>query len=182
MAKLVEKTYGDALFELSLEKSSVDELYEEAKAVIEVFDGNEELPKFLNHPKISKDEKTAFIENVFKGRISDDLTGFLTLLVKKDRIGEMKKVLCYFIGKVKEYKKIGLVKVASAVELSEEQKAKLVAKLTATTDYETFETEYTVDESLIGGMIIRIGDRVVDSSIKTKISSLSKDLYKIQLT
>ncbi len=182
MAKIVTKSYGDALFDLSLEKSSTDDLYEEAKAVLEVFEENEELNKFLTHPKISKEEKVAFAENVFKGRVSDDLVGFLVILIKKDRQSEVKNVLKYFIGRVKEYKKIGIVYVYSAVELTGEQKDKLVKRLTDTTEYETFETHYTVRKELLGGMIIRIGDRVVDSSISSKISSLSKDLYNIQLT
>ncbi len=182
MAKIVTKSYGDALFELSLEKSSIDELYEEAKAVLTVFEENEELMKFLGHPKISKDEKVAFAENVFKGRVSDDLVGFLIILIKKDRQKDVRKVLEYFIGRVKEYKKIGIVYVTSAVELSETQKHQLIEKLTNTTEYETFETHYTVRADLLGGMIIRIGDRVVDSSISTKINSLSKNLYGIQLT
>ncbi|MBE5939471.1 MAG: ATP synthase F1 subunit delta [Lachnospiraceae bacterium] len=182
MAKIVSKSYGDALFDLSLEKSRIDELYEEAKVILEVFKENEELMKFLTHPKISKDEKIAFAENVFKGRVSDDLVGFLVILIKKDRQSEIKNVFDYFIGRVKEYKKIGIVYVTSATELSGEQKDKLIDRLVSTTEYEKFETHYTVDKEILGGMIIRIGDRVVDSSIRTKINSLSKDLYKIQLT
>jgi len=50
-----------------------------------------------------------------------------------------------------------------------------------TTDYQEFEIHYSVDESLIGGMIIRIGDRVVDSSIKHKLLELSRQLQKIDL-
>lgn len=182
MAKLVEKTYGDALFQLAIENQSIDELYDEAKAVLLVLKENEDIKKLLGHPKISKEEKSDFIEKVFKGRISEDLTGFLTILVKKDRQNDMEKTFDYFIARVKEYKKIGVVSVVSAAALSEIQKSDIVEKLLSTTGYETLEMEYTVDSSLLGGMKISIGDRVVDSSIKTKLSSLSKDLYKIQLT
>lgn len=182
MAKIVTKSYGDALFDLALEKASVDELYEEVKAVSEIFEENSDLGKLLSHPKITKDEKIAFTENVFKGRVSDDLVGFLVILIKKDRQNDIKSVLEYFIGRVKEYKKIGIVYVTSAVELTDGQKKQLVSKLINTTEYETFETHYIVKKEILGGMIIRIGDRVVDSSISTKINSLSKDLYNIQLT
>ena len=54
-------------------------------------------------------------------------------------------------------------------------------KLLETTEYETMEMNYTTDSSLIGGMVIRIGDRVVDSSIKHKLNDLTRDLLKIQL-
>ena len=69
----------------------------------------------------------------------------------------------------------------TAIELSEEQKEKVEQKLLKTTSYEQFEMNYEVDASLIGGMVIRIGDRIVDSSIRTKLYELSKNLRKIQL-
>ncbi len=181
MAKLIDKTYGDALFELALENHKIDLYFEESKEVLEVLNSNEELLKLLNHPKISKEEKEKVIENVFKGRISDDLTGFFVLIIKKDRQGMIKEILSYFISKIKEYKKIGIAYVTTAIELSDAYKKQVESKLIATTEYVEFEMNYNVDSSIVGGMIIRIGDRVVDSSIRTKIYNISKELYNIQL-
>jgi F-type H+-transporting ATPase subunit delta len=90
-------------------------------------------------------------------------------------------VFDYFINLVKEEKKIGSASVTTAVSLTDAQKAKVEQKLLDTTKYESFEMNYSVDESLIGGMVIRIGDRVVDSSIKTKLYELSRDLRKVQI-
>ena len=133
-------------------------------------------------PKISKEEKEKVVENIFKGRISDDVTGFLVLILKKDRQAMFCDILRYFIDRVKEYKKIGVAFVTTAVPLSETMKKSVVDKLTATTEYEQFEMNYSVDKNIIGGMIIRIGDRVVDSSIRSKIESLAKELYDVRLT
>lgn len=181
MAKLVSKTYGDALFELALEKNVVDSLYEEATAVRQVFLDNDELIKLLNHPKIDKEDKIQVIENVFKESVSEDITGFLEVIVKKDRHNDIFDILDYFILKVKDYKKIGVAFVSTAVEMTDSQKKDVEKKLLETTSYKEFEMNYTVDQSLIGGMVIRIGDRVVDSSVKSKLEALSRDLYKIQL-
>src|SRR5574344_1848922 len=181
MAKLIDKTYGDALFELALENHKIDLYFEESKEILAVLNSNEELLKLLNHPKISKEEKEQVIENVFKGRISDDLTGFFVLIIKKDRQGMIKEILSYFISKIKEYKKIGIAYVTTAIELSDAYKKQVESKLIATTEYVEFEMNYNVDSSIVGGMIIRIGDRVVDSSIRTKIYNISKELYNIQL-
>ena len=71
--------------------------------------------------------------------------------------------------------------MTTAVELTDGQKDEIVRRLLETTRYESFEMNYAVDASLIGGMVIRIGDRVVDSSIKTKLYELSKSLRKIQV-
>ncbi len=181
MAKLVSKTYGDALFELALEKNSVDALYEEAGAVQKVFLEHSDLVKLLNHPKIDKEDKIHVVENVFKDRISEDLTGFLTIVVRKDRHNDIFKILEYFISRVKEYKKIGVAYVTTAVEMTDAQKKDVEKKLLDTTSYEKFEMNYSVNPELLGGIIIRIGDRVVDSSVKSKIDALSKELMKIQL-
>jgi len=67
------------------------------------------------------------------------------------------------------------------VEPDKAAKEKILKRLLETTDYQEFEIHYSVDESLIGGMVIRIGDRVVDSSIKHKLLELSRQLQKIDL-
>lgn len=182
MAKLVDKTYGDALFELALEEGQTDTYFEECQSILEILRDNDELMKLLTHPKISKEEKEQVIENVFKGRVSDDITGFLVLILKKDRQTMIPEILKYFIDRVKDYKKIGVAFVTTAVPLDEAMKKSVADKLIATTDYLSFEMNYEVDKDIIGGMIIRIGDRVVDSSIRSKIEAMAKELYEVRLT
>ena len=122
MAKLIAGTYGEALFELALEKNEIDLVSGQVEVLIAAFAENPELTKLLSHPKISKEEKISVIENVFKGRMSDDIVGFLVIIVEKDRGSEIEGILEYFQAKVREYKKIGVARVCSAVELSAEQK------------------------------------------------------------
>ncbi|MGN0383765.1 MAG: ATP synthase F1 subunit delta [Eubacterium sp.] len=182
MAKLVSKAYGDALFQLAIEENRTDEFLEQVNTIQEAFKQNPELLKLLKHPQITKEEKEKVIENIFKGRIDDNLTGLLVLLIKKDRQDDIDAVIKYFVSRVKEYKNIGTAYVTSAVELTADIKRKIEEKLLNTTQYETFEMHFAVDNSLIGGLVIRVGDRVVDSSLKYKINELSKELQKIQLS
>ncbi len=181
MAKLVSKTYGDALFEIAAEDNRIDAFYEEAAGVLNILKDNAELSKIMTHPKIVKEEKIQIIENIFKGQISDEMVGLMRMIVDKDRFGELEAVLQYFIDRVKESKDIGTAYVTTPMELSDAQKAQIVDRLIATTKYVEFEMHYAIDAALIGGMVIRIGDRVVDSSIKTKLYDLSRELSKIQL-
>lgn len=181
MAKLVPKTYGDALFELALENGQMDILVEEAGGIIGILEENEELRKLMKHPKITKEEKINVIEEIFKGRISNDIIGFMRIILIKDRYGEIAEIFEYFISKAKVYKNIGTACVTTAVEMKDKQKEELLAKLIKITGYEQIEVEYRIDAAIIGGMIIRIGDRVIDSSIKTRIHEISKNLSKIQL-
>ena len=181
MAKLVSKTYGDALFAVALEENRMDEFFEAVKVVADILRTNEEFSKLMNHPKIIKEEKVKIVEEAFRNGVPKEIVGIMTLLITKGRADEMLSVFDYFIELVKEEKKIGRADVVTATELSEEQKAKVEKKLLDTTKYETFEMNYSVDASLIGGMVIRIGDRVVDSSIKTKLFELTRELRKVQI-
>ena len=181
MAKLVSKTYGDALFELAVEENRTDSLMEEILMLQTVLKENKDFEKILEHPEISKQNKLQVIEDVFKGRISDALTGFLRIVVTKGRYKDLPDIFAYFIARVKEYRKIGVAQVTSAISLSEEQKQKIEKKLLDSTQYETMEIEYKVDAELIGGLLIRIGDRVADSTIRHRLNSLTARLMKISL-
>lgn len=181
MGKLVSKVYGDALFETALDRDKADVFYEEVCALESILKDNPELMALLANPQIVKEEKVAIMGQIFSGKISEELMGFLSIVVEKDRQGELIPIFDYFIQRVKEFKKIGSVSVTSAVELRKEQKTRLEEKLLATTHYVELEMHYQVDPDLIGGMVIRIGDRVVDSSIRTRLYELKRELTKLQL-
>lgn len=187
MAKLVSKTYGEALFETAMEAKSADggakawELMEEICQLQEILKQNPDFDKLMKHPGIPKQEKLVVLKKTLKGRVSDKLLGFLEVVITKERYGELPAIFQYFIDKMKEEQKIGVVYVTTAVELDDAQKARIQEKLLKTTSYLKVEMHYSVDAALIGGMVIRINDRVVDSSIRTKISDLTKQLLQIQL-
>ena len=176
MAKQVEITYGDALLDLALEEGTLDSLYEEAQALVVTLQENEDLIRLLAHPQIEKEEKKKLVENIFDGRVSSAIVGLFVMLVEKDHGSKLVQVLQYFIRQVKREKNIGVASVTSAVALSDSQKQAIEKRLVETTDFDTMEVSYTVDASLIGGLVIRIDDRVLDSSIKTKIDKMSKAL------
>ena len=181
MAKLVSKTYGDALFELALENNQLDLMLDEVKALIVAIEQNEDLTKLMNHPKIIKEEKIQIIEDIFKDKVSAELVGLMRMIVEKGHYNEMISVFEYFVDCVKEHKNIGTAYVTSATTLSDEQKKAVEKRLLETTKYVEFEMHFDEDATLIGGMRIRIGDRVVDSSIKNKLNDLTRELTKITI-
>ena len=89
MAKLVSKTYGEALFELAVEEGKEEEFLQEIESLKEILDANPDFGKLMNHPKILKEEKLKVVEEVFKGHISKELLGFLHIVVAKDRYPEI---------------------------------------------------------------------------------------------
>ncbi len=176
MAKQVRAVYGDALFELAIEESKVDVFYDEVRFMRQVLADNKDLVAMMTHPQIPQEEKLSTVETIFKGKISDEIIGLMRMIIEKGHFSDMDGVFSYFEDRVKEYKNIGVAHVSTPIALTEAEKDKVEKRLLETTDYKSFEMDYSVDESLIGGMVIRIGDRVVDSSIRTKLYNLTKEL------
>jgi len=181
MAKLVGATYGGALFELAVEEGREDEFLEEIIQLKGILSENPAFGRLMNHPKILKEEKLKVLEEVFEGRISKELLGLLHLVVSKDRYGEIDAILDHFVGEVKKLKGVGVAHVTTAYGLNEAKRKEVEEKLLSTTSFKKMEMHYQVDEDLIGGMVVRIGDRVVDSSVKSKLSALQRELLKVQI-
>ena len=181
MAKLISKTYGDALLEIAKEEKKVDLLLEEVTAVMEILKDNPEFSKLMNNPRISVDEKQTVMSNVFEGRISNELMGFFSMIVNKGRYDHIDEILTYFQDEVKKIKGIGVAYVTTPLELSDAQKKNVEKKLLETAGFKQMEMHYDIDSELVGGMRIRIGDRVVDSSIHTKILKMQQDMMKVMV-
>lgn len=181
MAKSAITTYGEALFQIACESSSCIEMLEEVKELKNVVIANPELKELMLNPRFSKEEHLEILGQVFKGKIDDRLFSFLELITVKGRYGYLDEILDYFILRIKEYLHIGQAKVTSAIAIDDEMKQRIKDKLLSTTDYKEIEIDYETDPSLIGGMVIRIKDRIVDNSVKTKLENITRDLHKIQI-
>ena len=123
MAKLVSKTYGDALFAIAMEENKIDDFSSEVEVLETVIDENPNFSKLMENPKIEKSEKINLLESIFKAKVSDEVLSLMEQLVTKGHYGQMLSVFTYFIAQVKEYKNIGIVNVSSALPLSNAQKS-----------------------------------------------------------
>ena len=164
MAKLVEERYAQALLLAAHESGQIDAYQKEVEALLNIFE----------------EEKKAVLTKVFSGRIADDMLCFLELVAEKGHWNEIERILKEFLDKVKEFEKIGVVYVQTAAELDEEQRAAVKKRILETTDYRSVELHVTVDPDLIGGIIVRIKDRICDGSLRTRLETLSRELSKIQ--
>ena len=181
MAKLVSKVYGDALFSLAMEEDCLDVIWDEVKQLQTVLEENKEFMDIMAHPEMTREKGKSLIEDSFQGRLSERMMGFLQVLVKKGRFGEILSVLEYFQKEAKEYKKIGVVYVTTPTALTDDKKSDIEKRLLETSGYLSLEMNYIVDPKLLGGIRIRIGDRVVDNSIQTKLDELTRSLSKVRV-
>lgn len=176
MAKLVSKVYGDAYVSVVSEKNNLIDALEEIKLLKNILLENGEIIELLDSPKLDDEEKTAFIKGIFENHISVDSLGFLLTVIEKKRQAELLSIVDYVIDCIKELLLIGKATITTALELDDAKKERIVEELLKTSHYKSLEVEYVVDNSIIGGIVIRIGDRVVDSSVKTRIDKMRKML------
>jgi len=181
MAKQVEKAYGDALFEACKEAGNLEELHEQVKTFGRLLKENPDFYKLLTHPDIGVEDKEKVLDEVCGPWAIPQLLGTLKLMVSKDRIGAIRGLFDYIVVKYKEYKRIGVVYVTTASALSEEQKTETARRILATTQFKSLEMHYKVDGDIMGGMIIKIGDRVMDTSVKTRMNQMVRVLKTIQI-
>ena len=181
MAKSIEKVYGQALFDASIETGKMDDLYDGAISLRDILTEEKGLLTMLTNPQITFEEKESIVDEVFAGKLDGELVEMLKIMIKNGRLKQIPGVLDFFILKVKELKKIGIVKVTSAEKLNKKTMDEIENKILSTTKYESLEVEYKVEKDILGGLIIRLGDRVVDSSLKTKLEKISRELSKIML-
>lgn len=181
MAKLVSKVYGDALFSAALEENKLGEVWEEVRQISSILEENKAFVDMMNHPEMTREKELALMDEIFQGKVSDIMMGFLHILVKKGRFGQIDSVLQYFDKKAKEYKKIGVVFVTTPTPLTDAQKEKIEKRLSETSNYESLEMNYAEDASLLGGIRIRIDDRVVDNTIQTKLEEMTRKLSKVRV-
>lgn len=182
MAKLVSQVYAEALFDLGVESDLLDSLNEELDGMCRILQEYPDFYAILLHPQIDHQEKLQVFERVFGGRISREMAGFSRLLLEKGRFGELSGIRKDFERRCLDDKKTGVVYVTSAAELTDLQKEKIRQKLLATTSYVSLQMHWETDAALIGGLKIRIGDRVVDNSIENRLRQMKESLMRISLS
>lgn len=122
------------------------------------------------------------MDDAFNGKVSDEVMGFFHVLADKKRLKELDAVLEYFDRSAKEYKKIGVVYVTVPMELTKAQQDKIRERILEVSSYETLEMHVETDASLLGGMVIRIGDEILDNSIRSKMEHMARKINQIKLS
>lgn len=172
----VGKLYAQALFELSLESDNIENVFSEMQQCRKIFDDNPELVKLLNSPVILKSEKHEVINKIFgeSGMVHD----FICLITDKNRISYFGKITDAFTEHYNMHNNITEMTVITSIPLKAELKNKLIKKLEQKSG-KTVKLNEKVDPSIIGGIILRIGNSQIDNSIKGRLEAVAQQL-KIQ--
>ena len=180
MAEIIAKRYGQALFDLAKEKERLAETAAEADLIRGLWNDNRELQEVMARPAVSAEAKKKVWKELLSEQASSDMLGLLFLLTDKGRLEYLPQILEVYDQLRKEEDREATAYVRTALPLTQEREERLRETLGRILGKKVT-TEVTVDEDLMGGLVVRVGDKLFDSSLKTRLETLSKNLMKLNL-
>ncbi|MDR1473678.1 MAG: F0F1 ATP synthase subunit delta [Lactobacillales bacterium] len=176
--KLVGKKYSQALFELALEQEKAAIVLDELKALRKIFQEVPELRIALRDNRLSKEQKKQLF-SFLQGQSSQLVENFLNVLFKANRIELLSLIVDDFEQRLlnKAHKAQGIV--TTAIALAENQKENLEQGVAKKFGFTSVEFTNKVDETIIGGVIIEVNQKMIDSSVKSQLQKLEKLLINV---
>lgn len=163
--------YAKSLIELAQEQNILEQVNEDMKLFSDVVAKNRDLELLLRNPIVKSDKKLAVIEAIFKGKVTGLTLAFFKIVAHKSREALLKLIAAEFKVQYNEYQGITEASVTTAVPLSPALRDELGQRLVAQTG-QKIELEERIDPSLIGGFLLRVGDKQIDSSVKYNLNKL----------
>ena len=172
---IVASRYAKSLLDLSVEKGQLEAVYADMRQVQSVCEESREFINFLNSPIIKADKKIATIKAIFDGKLNAITSGFLTIVASKRRENVIPEKANEFIEKYRSHKNIltAVVTSANGLDAATKQKALDLVKSQLSGEVELVEK---VNANIIGGFILKIGDKQLDKSVARQLSNLKKQL------
>lgn len=167
--------YASALLESSLQANILDDVRKDVDLLRTALGASRELVNVLKSPIIRHEQKKQALTNIFSAKIAPLTMNFLLLLLEKRREGELPTIVAAFNDLYNQHKGIIEVQVSSAIELDEAQKNAIIDKVKQYTGKNVLPS-YNLDKSLIGGFSVRMGDTVLDGTVKHQLENLKKAL------
>lgn len=171
----IDKEYAAALFELAAEENKTEEYLKELRGIKEIISENPEYLEFLGSPALALSERLDAIDSAFSSQVNEYTLSFLKLLCENGRIRVLESCidefakLCMFVSNTAE------ATVFSAVELSSQQRERVVAKLEKVIG-KSIKPTYIIDESLIGGLKVEVEGKTFDGSIKHRLLEVKEGI------
>ncbi|MBI2263709.1 MAG: ATP synthase F1 subunit delta [Armatimonadetes bacterium] len=174
----IAKRYAQALFHLAREKNLLEAFLEELTRVVRITEGEDLLRKLLFAPNVPLEFKKEVLRE--RASASPFLLNFLYLLLDKRRWRFLGQILSLFQELLQEHHNILEVKVESAVPVSPEQERELSLVMGKKLG-KRIHLSVTIDPSLLGGLVLRFQDKVIDGSIRTKLRGLETQLLRMPI-
>jgi F-type H+-transporting ATPase subunit delta len=177
MSSKAARRYASALLGYAQETKSVEIVLKDVQFIHETLKQSKELSVFLKSPVIKDAKKMSVLSDIFKKSISSECWKFFELLSEKSRLELLPAVTVAFIHAYNKYAGIIEIEVFSAFKPEESQLTEIKRSLEKSTSKKVNLTS-KVDDKLLGGMVIKIDDTVIDGSVKNKLQQLEHLFFK----
>lgn len=178
MAELVSKRYASALFELAFEEQNHHKVQEELGFILSCIKDEPSFFELLKSPLITADEKKDIISNVFRDRVSMEVLNFLRIIIDKGREAYIEDIVKEYILLVDSViNKVDAVAI-TAVPMEKQDLLTLQTNLSKSSG-KNIQLQNQVDPTIIGGVLVKIGDKVIDGTIKNRLATMQEQLSKI---
>jgi len=168
----IANNFAKALSDLNLEEKIILENLDQISKTI---NSSKDLQDFYANPTIESNIKLKVTEDIFKSKINDNVYEFLTVLVEKNKVNILNSIYEQVVSKLDKKNNIQYVQITSATDLNDEYKSKIIYALKTKLNKE-IKPKWFVDTSIIAGLIVKIDDTVIDTSLKNKLENLSKNI------
>ena len=169
---LVSDRYASALYDLASEKKIVDHVLTDLLLIKEIIDKHEELKLVIKSPLIVSNDKLKILQKITNSKKINELSStFLKVISKNKRFPNLFLIISQFININAHKRGDVLADVTSADKLSDKQQSNIKNKLSNMLG-DRLSLNFTVDKKIIGGLIIKVGSKMIDTSVANKINKL----------
>lgn len=177
---IVAKRYAVALFQLAKEQNTIDQIENELLVVKQVFTANKELIDVLNHPKVTNETKKSIVKESFAS-LSQQVVNTLCILIDRHRSDIVTDVVNYFVQHANEARGTEDATVYSVRPLTDVELTSISTSFAKKIGKNSLRLQNVVDKNLIGGVKLRIGNRIYDGSISGKLERIERQLVANRL-
>ncbi|SMC38321.1 F0F1 ATP synthase subunit delta [Sporomusa malonica] len=171
--------YAQAIYEIASEKAMLDNVEKQLKLVEATIAGHADLATLMYHPIVPAPAKKETINRVFAGDLDGFVQNFLLLLIDKRREPALPAIISEYIRLANEARNIAEAEVFTAKELSAAQLEALAGKLSKVTG-KNIVLKTSIDQELLGGVVVKIGDKLIDGSVARQLKALKAALMTNQ--
>lgn len=175
----VSYRYAKSLMLLAIEQKMLEDAYRDMKLLSDICQQNPDFVIVLKSPIIKSDKKIAIIQAIVKGKLSPIVDGFIKIIATHRREGYLVEIAHSFVAQYKEYNKVSIAEITSSTKLDDAQRKKIAEAVKKVVGQEV-ELVEKINADIIGGLIVRVGDRQFDGSISRKLKELKKGFSKNQ--
>lgn len=179
MSEVVARRYAKALFEVASEQKCVDLIEKDLKQINDTFVVSPELTRLFSHPAFGAEQKKELAAKVFKG-LNKYTSNLVCLLIDRHREAVLHDIFEEFKSLANEAKGVAEAIVTTAFHLEASDKEQLLATFEPIVG-KKMEIVEKVDSDILGGVIVQIGDRLYDGSLRTKLNRFQERLKRTQV-